>query len=181
MENKDEANSNYRLKIPLNELMQNRHDFETYKQLTGITVGKVMTSYQCITRVYAIFFSDSEIDISKSEVLKAFTGINSVPDFLQLGLPLASYSTPTVDRSTDFNDIDPMKKAQTLTYEIDVSNVKALARVLNIRPSKMDCYPLLWCLQEKVEGMQWSFKISQRIAFKYSVVKLIDRNPGVEQ
>ena len=39
-------------------------------------------------------------------MLKAFSNISSIHDLLSLNLPLMSYSSPSVDRCTDFKKLD---------------------------------------------------------------------------
>jgi hypothetical protein len=63
-------------------------------------------------------------------------------------------------------------------FEIDLSRPKDLKKTLSkYKVKNVDCYPLLWCQQEKV-SQQWNIKFKQMIACKYYVIKLISRAPG---
>lgn len=70
---------------------------------------------------------------------------------------------------------------KSTVIEIDVSKPKLLKKALekasDMKIPKLDCYPLLWCQQEKV-SLKWTVQIKQRVACKYYVLKLLSRAPG---
>lgn len=45
--------------------------------------------YTCFASAYMFFFSDKEVKLSKSDVLKFFAEINTAEKFEALGLPIA--------------------------------------------------------------------------------------------
>ena len=107
----------------------------------------------CWAKCFMVFVSEKEIECRRSKVLQAFAGINSIKKFLDLGLPLIKYTADGKGSSTtDFDKIDPEMKESVL-FEIDLTQVKR--HIQNkLRLSRLDCYPLLWCQQEK-KRIKW--------------------------
>jgi hypothetical protein len=76
-----------------------------------------------------LFFSDKEIKISKSEVLKFFENFKTPEMVSNYDLPIAKI-TECPDGLTN------------RAYEIDVSSKELLKKKMNV--SKMDCIPFLF-------------------------------------
>ena len=126
-----------------------------------MTIDKHSTGYTCFVHTYAIFVSDREVDCEKSNVLQAFAGVESIQRFMDMKLDLVSYSQATGSASTDFSDFDVNTKKSTV-FEIDLSRPKKLLKALRaasgLEISKLDCYPLFWCQQEKV-SQKWTVNL----------------------
>lgn len=60
------------LQLPIEPYVTNKKEVETYKQLTTVSVVRLNTHYTCLTKAFAVFVSDKEINCSKSNVLKYF-------------------------------------------------------------------------------------------------------------
>lgn len=119
-----------------------------------------------------IFVNEREVNVSKSQVLKAFHQVNSVKAFLNLGLPIKRYTLPGNISSSDLSQLSQDQDVN-VAFEIDLSHIKRIQRTLNIK--NMDCYPLMWCFQD-LSSVKWNVKFDQRVACKYIVIKLIDRH-----
>jgi len=120
-----------------------------------------------------IFSNEKEVNISSSQVLKAFHMVNSVQKFLDLGIPIRKYTTPGNVSSTDLSEIYKNPQEKNIAFEIDLSNPKRIERALGV--TKLDCFPVIWC-QQDLQSIMWNVQLDQRIACKYIVVKLIDRH-----
>lgn len=70
------------MRIPIENYISDDTEKETYKQLTKIDINKENQSYTCFCKCYMLFISDREIDCAKSQVLRAFKGVNSVKKFV---------------------------------------------------------------------------------------------------
>ena len=90
-----------------------------------------------------------------------------------MGLPLASHSNAEVSLGTNFDQIDNKDSKDNQMFEIDLKYVKSIAKKLKIPPSKIDCYPLLWFRLAPKKKEEWEVELKQKVAFKYSVIKLI--------
>ena len=120
------------------------------------------------------FYSDREVNIKSSKILNAFQNTGSIQAFLDLNLPLISFSTPKIERNENLKGIDLKKfEGKDIAIEINVLYIKKIARILKIPMSKIDCYPVLWCQQDGSTKTDWTAKLTQTVAFKYSVIKLI--------
>ena len=142
-------------------------------------IDKRATVYTSFVHTYAIFVSDKEIDCENSNVLQAFAGVDSIQKFLEIKLDLVRYSHP--DSTSD--DVSTLKANTTKStvIEIDLSRPKKLRENLLLNSKltklpKLDCYPVLWCQQEKASQL-WDIKFRQKITAKYIVIKLISRAP----
>ena len=148
-------------KDPLNHLehelsiedhVQDKKEIETFKQINAITVDMPNNGCTCWCKCFMVFVSEKEIDCRRSKVLQAFAGINSIKKFLDLGLPLIKYTTEGKGSGTDLGQIDPEMKESVL-FEIDLAQVKRHIQH-KLRLPRLDCYPLLWCQQEK-KRIKW--------------------------
>ena len=172
-------NSNTRIRLPIKQCLCQPDEQETFKMLTKMQIDKQCTGYTCFVHTYAVFVSDKEVDCENSNVLQAFAGVDSIQKFLNMKLDLVRYSHP--DSSSD--DISTLKPSTTKStvIEIDLSKPLKLKKNLHyaslIKMPKLDCYPLLWCQQEKLSQI-WEIIFKQKIAAKYVVIKLISRAPG---
>ena len=92
---------------------------------------------------------------------------------MDLGLPIIKYTTPTRGPSIAFNKIDKTS-SESILFEIDLMNVKKDIQK-KLKVDKIDCYPLLWCQQEK-KRVTWAHKFAQKVGCTYMAVKLIDRH-----
>lgn len=127
-----------------------------------------------------LFINDKEVNVQKSQVLKAFHQINSVQAFLSLGLPIKKYTTPGNNSSMDMTKYSKPEgqKNGNVAFEIDISHPKRIQRALGLKG--LDCYPILWCFQD-LASVKWNVQFEQRIACKYIVIKLIDRHESFNQ
>ena len=147
-----DKSKNTRIRLPIDQRLCNPSEPETFKMLTKMKIDKSCTGYTCFVHTYAIFVSDREIDCENSNVLKAFSGVDSIQKFMDMSLDCVRYSHP--DSSND--DISTLKTSTTKStaIEIDLSNPNKLRKYLQvasiIKMPKLDCYPLLWCQQEKI-------------------------------
>lgn len=80
--------------LPVEQFVQDKTEVETYKQITELTINNMNLHYTCLCKAFAVFANEKEINCSKSNVLKAFQGINSVASFLKLGLPIKKVTSP---------------------------------------------------------------------------------------
>lgn len=70
-----------------------------------------------------IFVNEKEVNISKSNVLKAFHQVNTVKKFLDMGLPIKKYTTPGNNSSFDVSNLNKEENIN-IAFEIDLSHVK---------------------------------------------------------
>jgi hypothetical protein len=158
--------------MPIEQFIIDKHEIESYKQLKVLTIDKSLKSYTAFCKSFMIFVNEKEVNISKSNMLKAFHQVNSVKSFLDMGLPIKKYTTPGNISSTDISKINKEENIN-VAFEIDLTHPKRVQRALNLK--SMDCYPLLWCYQD-LSSVKWNVQFDQRVACKYIVVKLIDRH-----
>jgi hypothetical protein len=83
--------------------------------------------YTCFVSSFAVFVSEREVKIQKSQVVQFFDNISTIDLFKAIGLPIKN--------ETDSGD-------GTHVFEIDLSNHKAIEKAMGI--SKLDCFPVLW-------------------------------------
>ena len=72
-----------------------------------------------------IFVNEKEVNIQKSQVLKAFHQVNSVKTFLDMGLPIKKYTTPGNVSSSDLSALNKEDNIN-IAFEIDLSHTKRL-------------------------------------------------------
>lgn len=166
---------NMNIKIPIERFLGDPSQPETFKQLTGVRVDKRITHYTCLCNYFMLFFSDREIDCKSSKMLAAFTGVNSIQKFRSLKVPVKTYSTTSQTTEENEQEIKDDYKGN-LAYEIDLKYAKSIGKLLNITSNKVDCYPLLWFQLDTKVSQEWIVQIRQKVAFKYCVIKMIDRN-----
>ena len=111
-----------------------------------MTIDKRLKNYTCFCKTFAIFVNEKEINLKKSSMLKAFTSINSIKSFLQMGLPIKKWTRPKSE-GTDFylKDISNENKNENIAFEIDLQQLKKIRKNLNLGRYNLDCYPLVWC------------------------------------
>mgnify|MGYP007096426223 FL=1 len=88
-----------------------------------LTIDKSLKSYTAFCKSFMIFVNEKEVNISKSNVLKAFHQVNSVKSFLDMGLPIKKYTTPGNISSTDISSINKEENIN-IAFEIDLSHPK---------------------------------------------------------
>ena len=163
------------IQMPIEQYIVDKKEVESFKQLQVLTIDKRITSYTCFAKAFMIFVSEKEVACSKSAVLKSFTMVNSVKQFLDMGLPIRKYTTPEKQEGDcDLTEIYKNPKDRTIAFEIDCEQIKRVQRALNL--TKLDCYPIVWCWQESQFSSKWNIRFEQRIACKYLVIRLIDRH-----
>eukprot|EP00347_Sterkiella_histriomuscorum_P004146 403361578 len=149
--------NNNEIKMPyLQHLDEN--DEEQFKVVTELVIHNIASGYTCLASCYMLFFSDKEVKLSKSDVLKFFAEINTIEKFEALGLPIANQTNSpgnTVNRA----------------YEIDLSNKSLLQQKLKL--NKFDCFPLLFVISNP-SPTEYTVQFKQKIAAKYMVLQLID-------
>ena len=57
-----------------------------------VTINRINVHYSCLTKAFAMFVNDKEMNASKSNIIKKFSGISSLSDFVKLGLPIRNIS-----------------------------------------------------------------------------------------
>ena len=109
--------------MPIEQFILDKNEIESYKQLKVLTIDKSLKSYTAFCKSFMIFVNEKEVNISKSQVLKAFHQVNSVKAFLDLGLPIKKYTTPG---NISSQDLSSLKKDENvnIAFEIDLSHVK---------------------------------------------------------
>lgn len=60
-------------------------------------------------------------------------------------------------------------------WEIDLKYIKSIVKKFKIDSSKVDCYPLIWFQLNVKKSEEFTMHIKQRVAFKYVVIKCLDR------
>ena len=78
--------------MPIEQFVVDKQEIESYKQLKVLTIDKSLKSYTAFCKSFMIFINEKEVNVGKSQVLKAFHQINSVKAFLNLGLPIKKYT-----------------------------------------------------------------------------------------
>ena len=58
------------LQLSIEQYLTEKEEEETYKQITSISVVRLNTHYTCLTSAFAIFVSEKEINVTKSNALK---------------------------------------------------------------------------------------------------------------
>lgn len=114
--------------------------------------------YTCFVSAFAIFLSEKEIKIQKSQVVQYFSNINTVDAFNALNLPIR--------KVTECGD-GTLNKA----FEIDLNQQRKIEKVIGCK--KLDCFPIMWVVSTPSKT-EWTIKFQQRLACKYLVLKLID-------
>ena len=72
-----------------------------------------------------MFVNDKEMNITKSNTIKKFTGISSIKDFLQLGLPIRniSFNGVTEDLPTILSFLEKRKEMHKLNVLENIDNL----------------------------------------------------------
>ena len=105
--------------MPIEPFILDTQEKESYKQITHLTINKLETDYTSFCKVFVLFVSEKEINCGKSNVLRAFQGIASVYQFLDLGLPIKKVTTP--NSANEKKKMDSPPKDVTIAFEIDLS------------------------------------------------------------
>ena len=58
--------------MPIEQFVLDKNEIESYKQLKVLTIDKSLKSYTAFCKSFMIFVNEKEVNISKSNVLKAF-------------------------------------------------------------------------------------------------------------
>ena len=115
------------IQMPIEQFILDKQEIESYKQLRTLTIDKSLKSYTAFCKTFMIFTNEKEVNISKSQVLKAFHQINSIKAFLDMGLPIKKYTTPGGFSSCDLTEIHKTKDVnQNIAFEIDLGHVKRI-------------------------------------------------------
>jgi len=128
--------------MPIEQFVVDKQEIESYKQLKVLTIDKSLKSYTAFCKSFMIFINEKEVNVGKSQVLKAFHQINSVKAFLNLGLPIKKYTISNNVSSSDLSQLDPNEN-KNIAFELDLTQVKRIQRILGLK--SMDCLPILWC------------------------------------
>lgn len=130
------------IQMPIEQFVVDKQEIESYKQLKVLTIDKSLKSYTAFCKSFMIFINEKEVNVGKSQVLKAFHQINSVKAFLNLGLPIKKYTMSNNVSSSDLSQLDPNEN-KNIAFELDLTQVKRIQRILGLK--SMDCLPILWC------------------------------------
>ena len=128
--------------MPIEQFVVDKQEIESYKQLKVLTIDKSLKSYTAFCKSFMLFINEKEVNVGKSQVLKAFHQINSVKAFLNLGLPIKKYTMSNNVSSSDLSQLDPNEN-KNIAFELDLTQVKRIQRILGLK--SMDCLPILWC------------------------------------
>ena len=58
--------------LPIEQFIIDKQEIESYKQLKVLTIDKSLKTYTAFCKSFMIFVNEKEVNISKSNVLKAF-------------------------------------------------------------------------------------------------------------
>jgi len=101
------------IRIPF-EQFPTEEEEESVKQLKSLVIHNMASGYTCFVSSFALFVSDEEIKVAKSQVLKKFDNVNTVQSFENLKLPVR-------------NHIDAKEEGiENKAFEIDLSSYKKL-------------------------------------------------------
>jgi hypothetical protein len=98
--------------------------------------------YTCFVSAFAIFLSEKEIKIQKSQVVQYFSNINTVDAFNALNLPIRNV--------TECGD-GTLNKA----FEIDLNQQRKIEKVIGCK--KLDCFPIMWVVSTPSKT-EWTIK-----------------------
>jgi hypothetical protein len=145
------------LRIPFEEHVAEEASFKLPRELTVIAGGG---SYTALVKSFLVCFSDVEMEPSRfTKLTKKFSGIASVDQLKELGLPLLQ------------TWIEP--ETQTTVVEFDLSQRQRLKDALEVRT--MLAHPLLLVILNCPHNLQKdvTYQIKQRAAAKFINMRLI--------
>ena len=76
------------IQVPFMQHLLDATEEETYKLLGNLVMHNKGWGYTCFVSSFAIFISEKEIKVAKSQVIKAFNSINTIEKFTNLKLPI---------------------------------------------------------------------------------------------
>lgn len=118
----------------------------------------------------------------KSEVYRAFQYVTSISQIKEMGLPIAQRQTLSQQQQQKKKAAENQKKKssedqdQSQIIEFDLQSPKKLRKALNLE--HLDCYPLLWCYQQK-PFHSLSINLKQTVACKNISIFLLQDFPTV--
>ncbi len=79
--------------LPYEKHFADKTEEETFKLVTELTLHNMGWGYTCFASAFALFISEKEVKIAKSQVVQFFNNINTEQAFLDLKLPIKSTQT----------------------------------------------------------------------------------------